>query len=176
MKLKVKIGGMVRLSLTGSGRTGQHGGGAVRVSLCLIPPARSDAPAAARVTLSTRRPAIGRAYGLQPHNAVHALSTAEAKRDAEATQSQQAVSVQVLCVEGEGAPRVCLVLRPRCPEMRKRGWAIRPPPSTDRYTAERISYLRELYDWPQGRLNEYQAFDLFKKRFTANAGPYRRGQ
>ena len=58
--------------------------------------------------------------------------------------------------------------------MRARGWAIRPPPSTERYSAERIGYLRELYDWPEGRLNEHQAFELFKKRFTTNDGPYRR--
>ena len=58
--------------------------------------------------------------------------------------------------------------------MRARGWAIRPPPSTERYTAERIGYLRELFDW-EGRLNEHQAFELFKKRFTTDDGPYRRG-
>ena len=159
----------VRLSLTGSGRVGQHGGGAGHASLSLI----AHVSAAARVTLSTRRPALGQAYGLQPHHAVHVLSTAEAKRDAEATQSQAVVSVTLLCVEASGSSRVCLVLRPRCLEMRERGWAIRPPPSTERYSAERIGYLRELYDWPHGRLNEHQAYDLFKQRFKSSDGPYR---
>ena len=53
----------------------------------------------------------------------------------------------LLCVvEALGSTRVSLVLRPRCLEMRARGWAIRPPPSTERYSAERIGYLRELFD------------------------------
>eukprot|EP00966_Prymnesium_polylepis_P284242 6566255-Prymnesium_polylepis.2 len=58
--------------------------------------------------------------------------------------------------------------------MRMRGWAIRPPPSTERYTAEQRSYLAELYAWPEGRLNEEQAFQKFKARFAANDGPYAR--
>jgi hypothetical protein len=60
------------------------------------------------------------------------------------------------------------------PEARTRGWAIRPPPSTERYTAEQRSYLAILYAWPEGRLNEEQAFKLFKTRFAANDGPYAR--
>ena len=174
VRVQVQVGGAVRLSLTGSGRVGQHGGGAVHASLSLI--ANVPGSTGARVVLGTRRPKLGPAYGLQPHSAVHALSTTEAKRDAEATESQAVVSVTLLrVVEASGSARVSLVLRPRCLEMRARGWAIRPPPSTERYTAERIGYLRELFDW-EGRLNEHQAFELFRKRFTTDTGPYRREQ
>ena len=83
VRVQVQVGGAVRLSLTGSGRVGQHGGGAVHVSLSLI--TNVPGSAGARVVLSTRRPKLGPAYGLQPHSAVHALSTTEAKRDAEVT-------------------------------------------------------------------------------------------
>ena len=123
VRVQVQVGGAVRLSLTGSGRVGQHGGGAVHASLSLI--ANVPGSTGARVVLSTRRPKLGPAYGLQPHSAVHALSTTEAKRDAEATESQAVVSVTLLrVVEASGSTRVSLVLRPRCLEMRARGWAI----------------------------------------------------
>ena len=170
--VRVKVGGVVRLSLSGSGRVGPYGNGSVVASLSLI----EHGPAAARVTLFTRRPAIGRAYGMQPHNAVHVLSTAEARRAAAVTQGK-AVGVQLqACKLENGSTHVSLRLTPRRtpPEVRARGWAIRPPPSTERYTTERVGYLRELYDWPDGRLNEFQAFELFRKRFAANDGPYAR--
>jgi hypothetical protein len=130
----------------------------------------------ARVTLRTRRPLIGKQYGMQPHNAMHALSTPEARRAATATQSK-AVDVQLRVATSEsGEARVQLKLTARAVEQRVRGWAIRPPPSTERYSPERVAYLTELFDWPDGQLNEHQAYDLFKKQFAADDGPYRRAQ
>ena len=166
--------GVVRLSLSGSGRVGMHGAGAVTASLSLI----GGAPAAARVTLRTRRPLVGPGYGLQTHVAMHELSTPEAWRDAAATQGR-AVSVR-LGVEA-GSCRVSVALTARrlardSPEVRVRGWAIRPPPSVERYSPERVAYLTELYDWPDGRLNEHAAFEVFKKRFSADDGAYARSQ
>ena len=171
--VRVRVGGPVRLSLTGSGHVGQHSGGHVAASISLI---SHGAHAVARVTLSTRRPLVGPAYGLQAHRAVHELSTVQAKADAVATRPKDVharLSVQSV---DDGTCRVELALnccRPP-PEMRVRGWAIRPPPSTERYTAEQRSYLAELYAWPEGRLNEEQAFQKFKARFAANDGPYAR--
>ena len=55
-----------------------------------------------------------------------------------------------------------------------RGWAIRPPPSTERYTVEQRSFLAELYAWPEGRLSEEQAFQKFKARFKSDDGAFAR--
>ena len=54
------------------------------------------------------------------------------------------------------------------PEMHARGWAIRPPPSTERYTVEQRSYLMEMYDWPEGRLSDEQAFQSLQATGTPN--------
>ena len=168
--LRIIKGGAVRLNLAGTGRVGPHGYGKVTASLSLIGPRH--------VTLRTARPLLGPAYGLQPHTAVHELSTPGARRDAVATQGR-AVSVS-LDIEA-GSRRVRVELRARRlardpPEVRGRGWAIRPPPSVERYSPERVAYLTELYDWPEGRLNEHAAFELFKKKFSADDGAYARLQ
>ena len=172
-RVRVRVGGPVRLSLTGSGHVGQHGGGRVAASISLI---GHGALAVARVTLSTRRPLVGPAYGLQAHRAVHELSTVQAKADAVATRPKDVHARLSVRSVDDGTCRVKLALNCRRPppEMRVRGWAIRPPPSTERYTAEQRSYLAELYAWPEGRLNEDQAFKKFKARFAANDGPYKR--
>ena len=175
VSVRVKAGGAVRLMLVGSGRVGPHGHGKVTALLSLI---GQGGAAAARVMLRTVRPRLGPAYGLQTHKAVHQLSTAEARRDAAATQGQ-AVGVR-LGVEA-GSRHVSLALTVRGlvrdpPEVRVRGWAIRPPPSVERYSPERVAYLTELYDWPDGRQNEHQAFELFKKKFNADDGAYARSQ
>ena len=168
--LRLEVGGPVHLSLAGSGRVGKHGGGSVAASISLI---GSGARAVARVSLSTRRPLIGPAYGLQAHRAVHELSTVQAKADAVATRPKD-VRARLSIDAATGHVELVLSCRRPPPEMRLRGWAIRPPPSTERYTAEQRSYLAELYAWPEGRLNEEQAFQKFKVRFAADDGPYAR--
>lgn len=185
VRLRIWAGGAVRLDLTCSGRVGPHGGGKVTASLSLI---GHSGVTAVRSKLRTLRPRLGSAYGLQPHTAVHELSTAEARRDAAATQGR-AVHVRLAVEAGSRHVSVALTARglgvganlnaqPQRdpPEARPRGWAIRPPPSVERYSPERVAYLTELYDWPDGRLNEHQAFELFKKKFAADDGPYARSQ
>ena len=170
VRLRIIKGGAVRLNLAGTGRVGPHGYGKVTASLSLVGPRR--------VTLRTARPRLGPAYGLQPHTAVHELSTPGARRDAAATQGR-AVSVSLDIEAGSRRVRVELTARRLArdpPEVRGRGWAIRPPPSVERYSPERVAYLTELYDWPEGRLNEHAAFELFKKKFSADGGVYARSQ
>lgn len=170
VRLRIRQGGAVRLNLAGTGRVGPHGYGKVTASLSLVGPRR--------VTLRTARPRLGPAYGLQPHTAVHELSTPGARRDAAATQGR-AVSVSLDIEAGSRRVRVALTARRLArgpPEVRGRGWAIRPPPSVERYSPERVAYLTELYDWPEGRLNEHAAFELFKKKFRADGGVYARSQ
>ena len=170
VRVRVRVGGVVRLALTASGRVGLHGGGSVGASISLI---SQEQRMAARVTLSTRRPLVGATYGLQEHRAVHELSTVAAQSDAVATRPKD---VRALLLVQPGSTYVHLTLsshRPP-PEMRPRGWAIRLPSNTERYTTEQRAYLAELYAWPAGRLNEQQAFELFKKRFASNDGTYAR--
>ena len=133
--VRVRVGGPVRLSLTGSGCVGQHGGGHVAASILLI---SNGARAVARVTLSTRRPLVGATYGLQVHRAVHELSTMQAKADAVATRPKD-VHARLSVDANTGHVKLALNSRRPSPETRVRGWAIRPPPSTERYTAEQRS-------------------------------------
>ena len=175
VRLRVKAGGAVRLMLVGSGRVGPHGRGNVTASLSLI---GHGGAAAARLTLKTVRPKLGPAYGLQTHKAVHELSTAEARRDAAATQGQ-AVGVRLGVEAGSRSVSVALTARGLVrdpPEARMRGWAIKPPPRVGSYSPERVAYLTELYDWPDGQLNEHKAFELFKKKFNADDGAYARSE
>jgi hypothetical protein len=168
--VRVRVGGPVRLSLTGSGCVGEHGRGHVAASISII---GNGDRAVVRVTVSTRRPIIGAAYGLQAHRAVHELSTVQAMADAVTTQPR-GVSIRLSVDAGTGCVELALSCHRPPPEMRMRGWAIRPPPSTDRYTAEQRGYLAELYAWPEGRLNEEQAFQKFKIHFAADDGAYAR--
>ena len=113
--VRVRVGGVVQLSLRGSGHTGLHGKGHVVATLSLV----STQQCAARVTLSTRRPLVGSAYGLQPHRAVHELSTAKAQADAVMTRPKD---VRALLLIKPGLTHVHLTLSCRRlpPEMRVR--------------------------------------------------------
>ena len=170
VSVRARAGGAVRLSLSGSGKVGMHGGGRVAVGLSLIA-VRPTEQCAVRVALRTHRPLLGPAYGLQPHRAEHELSTRRAQADAIATRPS---GVRVLLRVEDGRVHLDLASHRPPPAMLQRGWAIRPPPSTEQYTVERRSFLLELFDWPAGRLNEQQAFEKFKAKFSAEDGVYAR--
>jgi hypothetical protein len=103
VRVRVRAGGTVRLLLSVRGGVVLHGAGRVDASLSLIQP---EERSAARVTLSTHRPLLGPAYGLQLHRAVHELSTAEAQASAEATRPKD-VRI-LLLVEPAPGRRMCV--------------------------------------------------------------------
>ena len=115
-------------------------------------------------------------YGLQPHSAlVHHTTPTAQKHAAETGAVKQVTLSLVLRISADNAsgPPTCVIgasltthaVRPP-PALPSAGWAIRPPQERARYTAEQKAYLIELYNWPLGRLNESQAYGLFKRKFN----------
>ena len=138
-------------------------------------------PTPIALSIKVLRPLLlSKPYGLQRHSGVVQHQTPAARENAAATGVVRQVSVSLpieSSVSADGAvwfrARVSFkvhAVRPPPPCLAA-GWAIRPPADRARYTSEQIAYLLELFDWPRGRLNETQAFALYKRKFS-HAAPH----
>ena len=130
-------------------------------------------------TLKVLRPlAPDKPYGLQEHRALVHNRTEAAQQCAACTEISARVGLVLkVGLDGHGAPRVESSLDLKAfkrPPLLEHGWAVRPPQERTRRSAEQRSFLVELYDWPHGRLNEHQAYEEFRKKFSADDGLYAR--
>ena len=132
-----------------------------------------------RLALKVFRPLRpSKPYGLQPHSALVHHATPTSQQHAAETGVRKQVSLSLTTTSSIGADgfvsiHVCASLvahahRPP-PPMLAAGWAIRPPTERTRFTKEQKAYLLELFHWPLGRLNETQAYALFKRKFGHTA-------
>eukprot|EP00966_Prymnesium_polylepis_P104343 2416663-Prymnesium_polylepis.1 len=131
-----------------------------------------------RLTLEVNRPLKPRqSYGPQAHRTMVDHKTPQAQQRAAQTVINKRINLKLVVGNSRRRPGYVSasldLLAYKEPATLTRGWAIRPPQERTRFSAEQRSFLVELFDWPQ-RLNEHQAHELFKKKFTAGDGPYRR--
>ena len=166
VKLRVRVSSRVQVSLRAQ-RSG------VKVQL-------RSAFAHTTSILKVERPQQpAKPYGKQPHSALVHHRTQEARSSAARTVVSRHVCVS-LTVGTHGRVRLSMQLHRGSadhrglPELLGLGWEVRPPKVCTRFTHEQRAFLTKLFDWPAGRLNEQQAYLLFRKQFSSKDGQYAR--